>query len=337
LPFLGQVTGVENDVITVNIGRNQGVQTKQILNIYTLQAVKRHPIENLIEEWRWQPTGHARVEQVEDSLLFAKVIDTEPNQTVAKYQKIKEIQEAPAEAEPTDDSAAKKNDHPRLGWIAGNLGVGSYSRDVTSSNGTTGRTGGGFLGSFEMEGLLWFNSRWLGEASLGEATLKYGPKDVASGSSIGTSYSGSSTDFRVAAGYALFPAKTIFDAIGWVHAGYRYTGYSLPNNATDFTGSSSFGSLFIGMGGDLPVNPWFAVQLGFDLGLLRSSSEDYPNFGDIGSSSDLMFQVGGTYRYNERMFLRLLLKVESQSMDFPAGESVSQKMFSVAPSIMYYF
>ena len=74
LPFLGQVTGVDGEQITVNWGRNQHLEPKQILVIYTLQNLKRHPILNTIEEWRWEPVGKAQVQQVEESISFARVI-----------------------------------------------------------------------------------------------------------------------------------------------------------------------------------------------------------------------------------------------------------------------
>ncbi len=335
LPFLGQITGIEGDTITVNLGRAQGVSSHEILVLYSLQGVKRHPIEKTIEEWRWQPIGKAQIENVEDSISFAKVIETEPGQTVARFQKIKEILPAPVDPQKVAEIVQKES--PRLGWVAGNLGFGSYSRDVSASNGTVGRTGSGFATTFEVEGQLWLNSRWLTQASLSTAMTKYSPNDLTTGASTGTSYSGSASQFRAAAGYAFFPAKTIFDPIGWVHAGLKSTSYSLPAQAADLTGNSSMTSIFVGVGGEIPMNERYSAQLGIDLGLIKMASQTSPSYGDVGSSADLMLSAGATYRYNDRIFLRLLLKVNSQSMDFPAGESVSQKMFSLSPSVMYYF
>jgi hypothetical protein len=334
LPFIGQVTGVEGDTITVNLGRNQNIRPREIFTIYTLQSLKRHPILNTIEEWRWEPVGRASVEQVEESISFAKVIETEPNQKVIQYQKIKEVLPAPAEKQPEEAKVEKP--FPRLGWVAANIGIGNYSRDVGLPT-AAGRTGGGLLGDAEIEGLLWLNSRWLTEASLMTGFTKYSPSDLSTGMSTGTSYSGSTTQARVAVGYSLFPARTIFDAIGWVHAGYRYTGYSLPAQATDYTGNSSVGSFFVGVGGEIPLDSRFAAQLGLDLGLIRSASQDSPDFGATSGSSDLMLSVGGTYHLQDQFFLRLLVKLNSESMDFAGGQSVSQKLFSVSPSIMYYF
>jgi hypothetical protein len=338
LPFLGQVTGIEGETITVNIGRNQRVHPRDIFNLYTLQSVKRHPILNRIEEWRFVPTGRAQVEQVEESISFARVIETEPGQSIIRYQKIKEIVPAPPEAATaSDDHASQERERPRIGWIAGNLGVGNYSREVGSPTTSQGRTGGGLLGTFEIDSLLWLNSRWLTEASLMAGILNYSVKDLSTNAALNRDYSGSSSQMRLAVGYSLFPAKTIFDAIAWIHGGLRYSGYSLPTNTTDSTGGSDFTSIFIGFGGEVPVARGFTAQMNLDLGVLRSASQKSPNFGDPSASTDLMFSVGGTYRLEERVALRLLIKLNSQAMDFIGGQTVSQKMLSVAPSIMYYF
>ena len=334
LPFIGQVSGVEGETITVNLGRNQNVHRREIFTIYTLQSLKRHPKLNTIEEWRWQPVGRAQVEQVEDSLSFAKIIDTEPGQNVIRLQKIKEILPAPPEPNKTVDQADAK-ELPRLGWIAGNLGLASYSRDVGTGN--SGRGGSGLGESLDVEGFLWLNSRVLTQLSFGGALLKYSPTDLSTSSAIGTSYSGTGSQFRMSVGYALFPAKTIFDTIGWVHAGYHATSYTLPSQLSDFTGSSSFGSFFIGIGGEVPFRDFLTFQLSIDLGLLKSAKNTYPDYGDPASSTDLMFEFGASYHLNDRLNARLILKINSQSMDFTNGESISQKVLSVGPSILYYF
>jgi hypothetical protein len=337
LPFIGQVTGVEGDNITVNLGRGQNIHKKEIFTIYTLQGLKRHPKLNTIEEWRWQPVGRAQVEQVEDSLSFAKVIESEPGQKVIRLQKVKEVLPAPPEPKKIVEKADEK-DLPRLGWVAGNIGLAFYSREVGTGAVNSGRGGSGMGEMLEVEGLLWLNSRILTQLDISGALTKYNSTDLSTSTANGNSYSGSATNFKLGVGYALFPAKTIFDTIGWVHAGYKSTAYTLPSLLTDFTGSSSFGSFYIGIGGEVPYKDLLTFQLGFDLGLLKSAKNVFPStYGEPASSSDLMFNFGAVYNWSEQFKLRMTFKINSQSMDFAAGESISQKVLSVGPSILYYF
>jgi len=74
-----------------------------------------------------------------------------------------------------------------------------------------------------------------------------------------------------------------------------------------------------------------------DLGLIRSASSKDLAFGDATASSDLNFRLGGTYQLDPHFFFRVIFNISSQSMDFVSGQTVSQKMFSLSPSIMYYF
>ena len=340
LPFIGQVTGVEDQVITVNFGRNQGLRVRDTLVLSTLDAVKRHPLDRTIEEWSWSPIGKAQVEQVEESIAFAKVVDLNAEQKPLPFQKVREIIPAPPEQKkPNADGefVVSENEPPRIGWVAGNIGGGFYSREVGLPGGTTGRTGSGLLGAFELDSMAWMNSRWMAQLSLMSSLYSYAPKDLATQIAIGTKYSGSATQLRIATGYALYKANSVFDPIGWVLVGYRNTNYSLATNAADYTGGSSMGSLFLGLGGELPVRDLFTAQVGFDIGLIKSHSQDNPNFGSATSVSDLAFYLGGVVQHSERIFLRLLFKLNAQSAEFATGESVSQKMISLSPSILYYF
>ena len=342
LPFLGQVTGVEGETITVNLGRNQNVQPGEIFVIGTIDSVRRHPILNTIEEWRWNKVGRAQVEQVEESICFAKIIETEPKETVIRFQKIREILPAPAEENHEKSSKSFEREIPRIGWVAGNLGIGNYSREVGAGS-STGRTGGGLLGAVELDSQFWLNSRWLGQASFSESLFHYGAQDIATSTNTAT-YGGHASQFRLAAGYSLFPAKTVFDSIAWILLGYRSTNYSLTQQSSDYTGSSTISSLFMGLGGEVPLDGGLTAQLGIDIGLFKSASADsltsLSGWGTPDSVSDIMVTAGFTYHFEDQIFLRLLFKFNSQSIDFTGGttgQTLSQKMFTLSPSIMYYF
>lgn len=337
LPFLGQITGTQGHTLIINMGRNQGVQTKQILVIDTLKGIKRHPLKNTIEEWEWQNVGTAQVTSVEDSISFAEILTVEPYQEMQRFQKIREIQNAPKEVARPSPEQETQDTLPRNGWIAGNVGLGSYQREVSVANGTQGREGSGLTGVFKVDGLLWLNSRFLAQGHISSSFFNYTPVDTPTQAKIGTKYSGSAVQFRTAVGYSFFPAKTVFDSVGWVHAGYKNTSYILKKSTADLTGSNQFSTLFFGLGGEIPIRGDFSVQLGFDIGLIRSITQASPNFGDTTSSSDLGFGLATTYRISQRTFVRLAFDVDAQSIDFIGGEFVSQKTFTFSPSFMYYF
>jgi hypothetical protein len=333
LPFLGQVTGVEGDSITASLGRNAGIKPGDLLVISTLQSVRRHPVLGTIEEWRWQSVGRARVEQVEESLCFAKVVETESNQNVIRNHKVREIISAPPEKRIFEQ---EETFIARSGWVAGNAGAGIYARETSDGAGGKTRGGSGLLGVFELDTQIWINSRYLIQGSYEASLFSYSPTDLSTGSAIGTSVSGTHSRLRAALGTSLLPMKSLFDPVAWIHAGYKSTAHTLPTTA-DLTSKSSLDSVFVGVGGSFPVTPRLLAQLDLDLGIFRTADAADLGFGDASASSDLNFRLSGIYRVDTHFFFRVMLNIASQSMDFTAGQSVSQKSFSLSPSLMYYF
>ncbi len=337
LPFLAQITGVEQDTVTVNIGRNQNVSPKQTLVIYTLQGLKRHPIYKKIEEWRWQLVGKVRVEQVEDSMLFGKIIEVEPGQAMLREQKVREVLALPPEPLSPEEVKNQSQDQSRLGWIAGTMGIGAYNRNVGNGSATTGRGGSGIGFQFDAEALVWLNSRFLANASVLGGLINYSPTDLATKSTTGTSYSGSMTQFRLAVGASLMPAKTIFDTNAWVTVGYRSTQFSLPSTTTDSTGTSTMSSLSVGLGGQMRVNQDISAFLGLELGLFRTLTQTTPAFGNAVSTGDIQFSLGANYLLMDHLYFRGLIRMISVSADFASNRSVGQNVISLCPSIVYTF
>ncbi len=326
LPFLAQVTGVEGDTVTVNMGRHQGLEPHQILEIATLKEVKRHPVLNTIEEWKWEPVARAKVEQVEESLAFAKVIEVEPGQNLIRFQKVKEIHQPLPEGKTEEAGAvAPKSEMPKIGWVAGNLGVGKYSLvyDPTASSDSPGKSS--LLESLAVDSRVWLNSRWLAEGKLSESFFKIGGS------------TGGATMIRLASGYSFKPTKSVFDSTGWAHFGYKVTSISLTSSPTTQSVPSTFSDLFIGAGGEFPLYDKFTAQVSFDIGMFKSAAADDLGLGSPSSSSDISLTGGVTYHLQDQLFLRVLIEFNALGMDFQTGQSYSQKMFSLTPSVMYYF
>jgi hypothetical protein len=80
-----------------------------------------------------------------------------------------------------------------------------------------------------------------------------------------------------------------------------------------------------------------ALLLNFGLLVFPSVSEEGITSGQNPSVTGLRFQLGG-YKYLSReLALKMILDFKSYSADFSGGASISQKSFSVVPSLQYYF
>jgi hypothetical protein len=341
LPFLGQVTGVDGNGITVSLGRNAGLKARHLVTIYSLQAVKRHPVTNVLEEWRWQPIGRARIDQVEASMAFATIIETEPGATVIRNQKVREILAAPEEAKTA--AAGTGMESPRSGWVSGGMGLGTYAREAIDPTTSKQFGGGGLLYNAELDSQVWLNSRYIAQGSIAGSIFSYSPTNLSNGTSIDASYSGTNLRTRLALGYSFYPMKSLFEPLLWAHVGYSYQGNGFATTSTHLLAESSLGSVFVGIGGEFPMlNQWIA-HFGMDLGVLRSGASERLSFGAATATSDLTFRAGLSTRLKERLFLKIQAMLHSDGFSFSGngsqaeGPTLNQKLFSVTPSLMYYF
>jgi hypothetical protein len=131
--------------------------------------------------------------------------------------------------------------------------------------------------------------------------------------------------------------KSVFEPLLWAHFGYSYQSMSLGNSPSHLLAESTLGSVFVGIGGEFPMmNRWIA-HFGMDLGIFRSGSSDKLSFGAATATSDLTFRAGMSTRLQDRLYLKFQAMLHSQGLSFNGGQTVTQKLFSVTPSLMYYF
>ena len=349
IPFVANVTGRDRNQITVNIGDNVGLKRGDVLLIATIDEVKRHPLLHTIVDWRLVKTGRVEVEQVDRQIAFGKIVDEEPGRQIARYQKVAQVMQEEARAKPNDVIIEKDlntqlaETNPTYGWASAGPWLGSFSRQYTSLDGTIGKSGSGFVTGAKAEGQLWFTRQWFADLGFGYGFYSYSQNDILTGkASTLTSSSGSVTNARIDFGYNYLMSGTFFGPRGWAKVGFHSFSYTLPDSQTDFLTSTSFKSLFIGIGGVLPIRDQFGAELSFDIGLFKGTSETGMLSGDAGSTTDVDFFIGGYYRLKPRMNIRVGVDVQAEGADFANGpfangSTVSHKVISFSPSLVYFF
>ncbi len=375
IPFFGHVTGRDGDSIIVNIGSAHSIAPGDELVIGTIDEAKRHPLLKAVVDWRISRTGKIVIDQVEEKIAFCKIIEEAPGRSIQRFQKVIEVQPRPEaskrrrskslrqefneNAPPESDNYEEGEDGadwdgenkskeepgpldlpPRMGYVAANLGIGSFTRDYgapTTSNGG-GRIGsGGYLGG-KLEGQLWITGQVFADLVLGYGSGNYDQKltstDAASPPSTLTT---SLSQFRLDVGYNFIGAEKVATAKGWIRGGYRSDSYSFPTNLTEQLGSTAFKAFFIGLGADLPVRNDIGLLLGVDFGLINSASETGLTSGDVTSSSNVDVHFGGYYRIKPRLMVRLLGNLLNQSADFGTDKSATHKALIVYPGVVFLF
>jgi hypothetical protein len=349
VPFLGSVTGRDRNSITVNVGKAADIKPGDTLVIGTLEEVKKHPLLNEMVDWRISPTGKVTVQQVEDNLAFCKLIEEQPQHPIGRYQKIIQIIGSPVAQDATGDSKAQSSNvatggdaleeneplRPTLGWLSGSLWIGGFSRDFSNSN-TVAKTGGGLVLGSRVDGQLWLTSDWFAEVGYGQALWRYSQKDIASGNTTLSEISGSASDLSVASGYSFIVGSSPFGPKAWAKLGYHRIAYTLPILANENLAPATFKSLYLGIGGELPLRSNLSAMMDLRFGFLPSGEETGGKSGSVKSASDVQFFLGASYRYNAWMTFRGGIEIMANTANF-ASSSLSEKIITFAPSFLYYF
>jgi hypothetical protein len=350
VPFKGMITGRDNNSVTLDIGQNAGLRAGDTLTIATLDEVKKHPLLKEIVEWVMTETGKVQIESVEDRIAFGRVISEEPGHQIARYQKVKQIITAQTTPEPKvineTPEANHSNEPPRLGFINGGLWIGGLSRDysVTNNGANDGQTGGGIFGGAKAEGELWFNREFFADMGFGYGVFHYSQTDTVSNQSTPAGgVGGHVSTFLLDFGYDYLVTGDFFGPKGWAKLGYHSVSYNFPISlgSPENTNPIGFHGLFLGLGGELPLTDQWGAILNLNFGVFTGASEDTAFLGSISGTSDVDFFIGGYYRLDPRITIRAGFDIQANGADGTSStygnSSVSQKVISFVPSLVYYF
>lgn len=344
-PFVGNVTGRDHNWVTVSVSRTISLRKGDQLVITTLEDVKRHPRLKQIVEWRQSETGRLEVDDVDHGVAFARVLEEQPDRQIAPYQKIAKV--LPATDQPLvitkngeveSEIQKKRFEPPKTGWVDGALWLGGMSRERSQLNSTVGQTGGGFLYGAQVSGQLWLNRNFFTDMQIGLGMFGYSQQDIQTGQDSQYGNGGSSTTrFAIDVGYSYLVTGEFWGPKAFAKLGYRRNSFNLPNSSAGGTGSIAWGSMFLGLGGDLPLYDYWGAQLNLDLGLFRSVSQSENSAGSVTGDSDVGFYVGGYYHFAPRIVLKFGLQFDAYGADFDSGVSIAHRIISVRPAIQYYF
>ena len=346
IPFKGMVTGRDQQSVTVNIGSTAHIKKGDILVVSTLDEVKRHPLLKTVVDWKMSTTGKLEVEQTEDSIAFCRIIEESLGRTIDRYQKITQIQEGAPLIEgaksmaPKPIPTAKPPATPSQGWMALGFQPGSQTRQFSSLTGPVSNSGSGFTLGAKADAEIWLTKEWFADVESHYSFWNFMQKDNATNTPTLFSQSGgvgaSAFSFKLNIAYSYLLNGDFFGPRGWLKLGYKNTSYQLPISLTENTGPISYGSVFVGIGGDYPIRGNWGVLAEFNIRLFTSVSKTWFDM-PVSGSSDVDLRVGAYYRFTPHISLRTTFEMASQGVDFEGGSVLTQKLFTITPSLLYYF
>jgi hypothetical protein len=351
LPFIANVTGRDGQSVTVNIGASSNLKKGDTLILGTIDEIKLHPLLKQIVDWRMSQTGKAEVDSVDDALAFCKLTEETEGRQVARYQKVLQLQPKPFVKEETVvnetqvEQKKQLEEPPRLGWGEAALWLGGFTREYTPATGG-GKNGSAFVFGVQGQTQLWWTKEIFSELGLAYAFSNYSQTDIGTPSTPGpgsigtTSVSSSIFNFKADVGYSYLVTGDVFGPKGWVKVGYSSTTYSFPSTAIssgDLLEPIWFRSLFVGIGADLPIRQEFGALLNLDFGILNAASEGGPAPQSEDSARDVSFFAGIYYHRTNRITFRVGVEVLANGADFSGGATLSHKLVTFAPGLVFYF
>jgi hypothetical protein len=359
VPFYGQVTGHEEGVLTVNIGALNRVKRGDIVVLGTLEEARRHPVLGQVVDWRFQETGKAVIETVDEGISFARVIEEVEGRQVSKHQKIirilpvtePEVQKAelapPAERLPVGQDGMslgevpkERTDVPHLGWLSVSPTLGSFSREVSIVDGasTFYRQGGAFAFGADAAGELWLNRNVFLSGAVGFASsTTYSQSDAAGGETLASGGTVGMLSAAAQVGYRIQASSSFFGPTGWVKAGFRTDAYSLAVNLTEKVGGFSTSGPVLSLGADLPVRGNFGLLVESDFGLLMKAKDENLELGSGSNPLSVEFFFGLYYQAQNKMRIKGGFDFQMATADFGVGTTVAQRSFAFAPTVAFYF
>ena len=354
-PFMGQITGRDREWVTINIGKNVDLHPGDQLVFATLDDVKEHPLLHTLEDWSLSETGRAEIEKTEDKIAFAKVIEENGTKPLSRYQKVIKIipkaelaflqrsgsstDVSPPSPYERDNAEKPKSDplmeRPEMGYVGGGLWTGGMARQITQAN--TGYNGDGFLIGGNLEGQLWMTRDVFLDLGFGWAYYNYSQRWIGSGTTTpyGT-VDGGVTKIGAAAGYQLLFSNQIFGPKAFARLGYHYKDFTLPVSTAEWTGESTYSSVFLGLGGDMPLNELWAIQLKMDFGIAKSSSDKI--LGDAPTANnDFGLNLAALWHYKPRLAFRFAFDLQMAGADYIESKSLTHRTITFAPSLLYFF
>ena len=101
LPYRGLVLSRQNQSVTLDLGKKDGVEKNQILSVGQIVKVVRHPQFHFLIHTEKEVLGHVKLIKVEETLSFGKIIWEKERHSTRKHLKILNITPAPLSAHTT--------------------------------------------------------------------------------------------------------------------------------------------------------------------------------------------------------------------------------------------
>jgi hypothetical protein len=320
LPYQGMILSRQNNRVTINLGKSDGLRKDQTVSAVQIISVKRHPKFGFLISTDKEILGQIKILKVDETLSFGAIINERERGAIAKFAKITSLSPVeygdPSSLSPDGDTNLRARpdapvafgDKPRewlparppaFGEVGLRLGFGSYSSSLNISS-TCCEAKTSVYPSIMIDGEIWINPNWIArlEVTQGVASTS-NPRSGSSPETLSHAYS----RYQLLVGYNFLLKDDFFGPKIQIDAGLATASMKVDDSSPRGITSTSFSGALLGLMGMFPVTDekiWY-VGGKFNLFLFPSVSESPVNSGGSPKASINDFSIFAQRKLSENL------------------------------------
>ena len=360
IPYDGIVLSRTGQTVTVNLGKNDGIEGGQVLSVVQIVKLNRHPKFNFLINAEKEVLGKIKLVKVDDTLSFGKVVLEKEKGVIQKNAKISgldfikyNVTESLSENTSTKDQLLNRPDGlvtfgkgatawlpkrpPTFGMVYAGLGNSLYSYTVQQSGGLTADSL--FNPYINLGGELWISSTWTMHLQIRQGILSI--KNPKAGSSP-SDLSASMSSYEFLLGYKFRLSPSIWGPQVEMLAGMSNYDLKVDDSSPRSLTSTKYSGIKLGLRGSYPIDKKQDWSLGADLSFFFNPSlNEAPASSGSGADSSINhFGIFVIRKIDLNVLMQAGLDFELFKTNFSSASdttSSSQKYTSLNFGLGYMF
>jgi hypothetical protein len=360
IPYDGMVLSRTNSLVTVNLGKKDGLAPGQMISAVLIISTNRHPKLNFIISSDKEVLGKIRLDKVDDTISFGQILVEKSVGAIRKDTKITGVDFVQYPDSPMDDAFRsspenqksttfgdnpkewKPSDPPTFGKIGATFGLGQmrYNTQLQTAGSLNAHTD--LFPSVKIMGELWFTPEWIGDFEVEHGIIS--SENPLSGSNPKT-LSINQSNYLLSFGYNFMIQDDFFGPSILASLGYASYGLDVDSSSPLSFTSTNYSGFFLGLKGTVPVTDDKKWNLGGALQyFLKSDLKESPKNSGGNDNTMTKFSILGYYQQNTRLRLVGSLEFSLFSTKFSGGGTrpdnavdASQKFTTLNGGIEYLF
>lgn len=362
IPYEGLVLSRNNSLVTINLGKRNGLSQGQMVSAVLIIKVNRHPKLNFIISSDKEVLGKIRLDKVDDTISFGTIVTEKDVGAIRKDSKISGIDFVQYNDSPLDEAFRsapesqavkdvtfgdnpkewKPSDPPTFGKLGASLGLSQMRYNTQLQSAGSLHSEANLYPTVKLYAELWFTSEWIADFEIEQGVMSLDNPLVGSSPH---DLSVNQSNYLLSFGYNFMVQDDFFGPSILLSLGYASYGLDVDSsNPTSFT-STRYTGFFLGLKGTLPVSDDKKWNLGGALQyFLKADLKEDPVSSGSSDNTLTKFSVLGFYQQNTKLRFTGTLDFSLYSTKFGGGGNrpdtaidASEKFTTLSGGIEYLF